>query len=65
MHLCLNVAKSSAVVAGHGPMPAKLQQALLPVVQHSVCSQSDWWGNTVKTSMICAGGDDVSGCHVR
>ncbi|XP_028299404.1 proproteinase E-like isoform X2 [Gouania willdenowi] len=47
----------------HGPMPDKLQQALLPVVEHSVCSQSDWWGITVKNTMICAGGDIVSGCN--
>lgn len=46
-------------------MPDKLQQAPLPVVEHSVCSRSDWWGSFVKTSMICAGGDVVSGCHVR
>lgn len=49
----------------HGPMPDKLQQALLPVVGHGVCSQSDWWGSFVKTTMICAGGDVVSGCNVR
>ncbi|CAL8310408.1 unnamed protein product [Lota lota] len=47
----------------HGPMPERLQQALLPVVEHSVCSRSDWWGGTVKTTMICAGGDAVSGCN--
>ncbi|XP_036971411.1 proproteinase E-like [Acanthopagrus latus] len=47
----------------HGPMPDKLQQALLPVVEHSVCTQSDWWGGTVKSTMVCAGGDVVSGCN--
>lgn len=46
-------------------MPDRLQQALLPVVEHSVCSRSDWWGGFVKTSMICAGGDVLSGCNVR
>lgn len=45
-------------------MPDKLQQALLPVVEHSKCSQSDWWGNIVKTTMVCAGGDIISGCNV-
>lgn len=45
-------------------MPDKLQQALLPVVEHSVCSRSDWWGGTVKSTMVCAGGDVVSGCNV-
>lgn len=46
-------------------MPDRLQQALLPVVEHAVCSRSDWWGSFVKTTMICAGGDVVSGCNVR
>ncbi|KAL7864133.1 hypothetical protein AOLI_G00155530 [Acnodon oligacanthus] len=46
----------------HGPIPDKLQQALLPVVEYSVCSQSDWWGMYVKTTMVCAGGDIRSGC---
>ncbi|KAK6491819.1 proproteinase E-like [Huso huso] len=47
----------------NGPLPSKLQQALLPVVDHSVCSRSDWWGSTVKTTMVCAGGDIKSGCN--
>ncbi|XP_063056340.1 chymotrypsin-like elastase family member 3B [Engraulis encrasicolus] len=47
----------------HGPMPDKLQQALLPVVEHSVCSQKDHWGMVVKPTMICAGGDIKSGCN--
>ncbi|KAK5931435.1 hypothetical protein CgunFtcFv8_027583 [Champsocephalus gunnari] len=47
----------------HGPMPDRLQQALLPVVGHSVCSRSDWWGINVKNTMICAGGGEVSGCN--
>uniref|UniRef100_A0A3B4XVM4 Proproteinase E-like n=1 Tax=Seriola lalandi dorsalis TaxID=1841481 RepID=A0A3B4XVM4_SERLL len=46
-----------------GPIASKLQQALLPVVGHSVCSSSSWWGGTVKTTMICGGGDIRSGCH--
>lgn len=60
----LDVTRLSSVPV-HGPMPDKLQQALLPVVEHGVCSRSDWWGSFVKTTMICAGGDVVSGCHVR
>lgn len=52
-------------VSAHGPMPDRLQQALLPVVEHSVCSRSDWWGINAKSTMICAGGDAVSGCNVR
>ncbi|XP_038570975.1 proproteinase E-like [Micropterus salmoides] len=46
-----------------GPIASKLQQALLPVVGHSVCSSSGWWGSSVKPTMICAGGDIRSGCH--
>ncbi|CAL1579536.1 unnamed protein product [Knipowitschia caucasica] len=46
-----------------GPQATKLQQALLPVVEHSVCSRSDWWGGSAKTTMVCAGGDSESACH--
>uniref|UniRef100_A0A673YZ73 Peptidase S1 domain-containing protein n=1 Tax=Salmo trutta TaxID=8032 RepID=A0A673YZ73_SALTR len=47
-----------------GPAANHLQQALLPVVKHSVCSHSDWWGSSAKTTMICAGGESKSACHV-
>nr|XP_061835810.1 proproteinase E-like [Nerophis lumbriciformis] len=46
-----------------GPRASRLQQALLPVVGHSICSQSDWWGGSAKTTMVCAGGDSKSACH--
>ncbi|KAM9299529.1 chymotrypsin-like elastase family member 2A [Gastrophryne carolinensis] len=47
-----------------GPAPDALQQGLLLVVDYANCSQSDWWGGTVKTNMICAGGDGiVSSCN--
>ncbi|XP_030647118.1 chymotrypsin-like elastase family member 2A [Chanos chanos] len=47
-----------------GPISDTLQQALMPVVDHSTCSKWDWWGSTVKTSMVCAGGDGVvAGCN--
>ncbi|XP_042347963.1 chymotrypsin-C-like [Plectropomus leopardus] len=47
-----------------GPIADILQQALLPVVDHATCSQSDWWGPQVKETMVCAGGDGVvSGCN--
>ncbi|XP_073519330.1 chymotrypsin-like elastase family member 1 [Phyllobates terribilis] len=47
-----------------GSLAAILQQATLPVVSHSTCSLSNWWGSTVKTSMVCAGGDGVkSSCN--
>uniref|UniRef100_A0A8C3SXX3 Peptidase S1 domain-containing protein n=1 Tax=Chelydra serpentina TaxID=8475 RepID=A0A8C3SXX3_CHESE len=42
----------------------RLQQALLPVVDHATCSKWDWWGFRVKETMVCAGGDGVvSGCN--
>ncbi|XP_029380657.1 proproteinase E-like [Echeneis naucrates] len=46
-----------------GPKATTLQQALLPVVDHSVCNQSDWWGSSAKTTMVCAGGESKSACH--
>ncbi|NXE29330.1 CTRC protein, partial [Ardeotis kori] len=48
----------------NGPLADVLQQALLPIVDHEICSQRDWWGSTVRTTMVCAGGDGVaSGCN--
>ncbi|XP_068097792.1 chymotrypsin-like elastase family member 3B isoform X3 [Hyperolius riggenbachi] len=46
-----------------GSLPDVLQQALLPVVDHATCSQRDWWGTSVKTTMVCAGGDTKAGCN--
>ncbi|XP_036723827.1 chymotrypsin-like elastase family member 3B [Balaenoptera musculus] len=46
-----------------GPLPDKLQQALLPVVDYKHCSRRDWWGSSVKKTMVCAGGDIRSGCN--
>ncbi|XP_053560973.1 chymotrypsin-like elastase family member 1 isoform X2 [Bombina bombina] len=47
-----------------GALPSILQQAPLPVVAHATCSTSSYWGSTVKTTMVCAGGDGVrSGCN--
>ncbi|KAI9545048.1 hypothetical protein NQZ68_039776 [Dissostichus eleginoides] len=43
-----------------GPLASKLQQALLPV---RVQQQRLVGGGTVKTTMICGGGDIRSGCH--
>lgn len=52
------------VLAG-GPIADKLQQALMPVADHATCSQLDWWGIAVRTTMVCAGGDGiVAGCNV-
>uniref|UniRef100_A0A7M4FLG0 Chymotrypsin-C-like n=1 Tax=Crocodylus porosus TaxID=8502 RepID=A0A7M4FLG0_CROPO len=48
----------------NGPIADILQQALLPIVDHATCTLPDWWGSTVKTTMVCAGGDGVvSGCN--
>uniref|UniRef100_A0A8C6WG15 pancreatic elastase n=1 Tax=Neogobius melanostomus TaxID=47308 RepID=A0A8C6WG15_9GOBI len=46
-----------------GQPSAKLKQAYLPVVNHNTCSSSGWWGSTVKTNMVCAGGGNESGCQ--
>lgn len=51
--------------AAGGPIAERLQQALMPVVDHATCSQPDWWGIALRTSMVCAGGDGVvAGCNV-
>ncbi|XP_067085510.1 elastase-1-like [Osmerus mordax] len=46
-----------------GQLSAELKQAYLPVVDHKTCTSSGWWGSTVKTSMVCAGGGSLSGCQ--
>jgi len=46
-----------------GSLSAQLKQAYLPLVGHETCSSSDWWGSTVKTSMVCGGGGAESGCN--
>ncbi|XP_071759965.2 elastase-1-like [Centroberyx gerrardi] len=46
-----------------GSMSAQLRQAYLPLVDHNTCTSSGWWGSTVKTSMVCAGGGAESGCN--
>lgn len=53
-----------SVSAAGGQLPNKLQKGLLPVVDYEHCSQRDWWGSTVKETMVCAGGDTVSSCNV-
>ncbi|NXJ83253.1 CTRC protein, partial [Trogon melanurus] len=62
--LCMHRVLCAAVVAANGPLADVLQQALLPVVDYETCSQRAWWGSTVRTTMVCAGGDGVvSGCN--
>nr|XP_046227132.1 elastase-1-like [Scatophagus argus] len=47
-----------------GSVPANLQEAAIPVVEHSVCSQPNWWGSIALKTMVCAGGDGIiSGCQ--
>lgn len=54
-----------SLLAG-GSSAVRLQEVMLPVVDHEICSQNDWWGSQDKVTMICAGGDGVrSGCSVR
>ncbi|XP_006037743.1 chymotrypsin-like elastase family member 2A [Alligator sinensis] len=50
-------------ISTDGPLPSILQEAMMPIVNYATCSRPNWWGNIVKTTMICAGGDGkVSGC---
>ncbi|GCC31494.1 hypothetical protein chiPu_0009952 [Chiloscyllium punctatum] len=46
-----------------GPKPRKMQQALLPVVEHDICSRSDWWATNVMDTMICVGGYSKTACE--
>ncbi|NP_001307331.1 chymotrypsin-like elastase family member 1.2 precursor [Danio rerio] len=47
-----------------GSLSAQLKQAYMPVVDYETCSQKDWWGSSVKETMICAGGTtSMSACH--
>ena len=37
----------------------------MPVADHATCSQSNWWGPALRTTMVCGGGDGVvGGCNV-
>lgn len=63
--MCMMVIDSACVFVAGGPIADKLQQALMPVADYATCSQPDWWGISVRTSMVCAGGDGiVAGCNV-
>lgn len=49
-----------------GSIPSILQEAPIDVVEHKVCSQSNWWGSNALKTMVCAGGDGIiSGCQVQ
>ncbi|XP_037700951.1 chymotrypsin-like elastase family member 1 [Choloepus didactylus] len=48
----------------NGELAQNLQQAYLPSVDYATCSSSSYWGSTVKSTMVCAGGDGArSGCQ--
>ncbi|XP_010187922.1 PREDICTED: chymotrypsin-like elastase family member 2A, partial [Mesitornis unicolor] len=47
------------VVSAGSSSADRLQEVMLPVVDHEICSQDDWWGSDAKATMICAGGDGV------
>ncbi|XP_062453320.1 chymotrypsin-like elastase family member 1 [Rhea pennata] len=48
----------------NGQLSSVLLQAYLPVVAYDICSSSSYWGSTVKSTMVCAGGDGVrAGCQ--
>lgn len=52
-------------LAAGGPLPDRLQEALMPVVDYEHCTQPDWWGSlAIRTTMICAGGAEKAGCNV-
>lgn len=51
--------------SANGPSPDTLRQGRLLIVDYATCSSVGWWGSTIKTSMVCAGGDGVtSSCNV-
>uniref|UniRef100_A0A3Q1FNQ0 Elastase-1-like n=1 Tax=Acanthochromis polyacanthus TaxID=80966 RepID=A0A3Q1FNQ0_9TELE len=47
-----------------GPISNELKQAFLASVDFETCSSPDWLGSDVKTTMVCAGGLEDSGCNV-
>lgn len=70
IYVCLiknnNFCTTSSLFTAMGSVPAILQEAILPVVAHSVCSQPNWWGSIALKTMVCAGGDGVvAGCQVQ
>ncbi|XP_034021941.1 elastase-1-like [Thalassophryne amazonica] len=46
-----------------GSISHQMRQAVLSVVDHKTCISAGWWGSTVKTNMICAGGGKQSACN--
>ncbi|XP_060926115.1 elastase-1-like [Limanda limanda] len=50
-------------ISTDGSMSDRMRYALLPIVDHQTCTSAGWWGSTVKTTMICAGGGAQSACN--
>ncbi|CAN0416139.1 unnamed protein product [Lampetra planeri] len=46
-----------------GPSPDTLQQVKLPFISYAKCSSNEYWGTTVKPSMVCAGDNLHSVCN--
>ncbi|XP_054473549.1 elastase-1-like [Anoplopoma fimbria] len=46
-----------------GSLSAQLKQAYLPLVDYKTCTSADWWGSTVKPTMVCGGGGAEAGCN--
>ncbi len=38
-----------------GSVPTKLQQVRVPLIDHDVCNQTDWYGGDLNNNAICAG----------
>ena len=65
LHHLINFAGWGRTVGG-GNAADTLQQAMLPVAEHSACSRIN--GKLVSVderSMVCAGGQGKGGCQVR
>ena len=51
---------------GGGSAADTLQQAMLPVAEHSACSRVNGrFGRVDEKSMVCAGGQGKGGCQVN
>ncbi|XP_037641226.1 elastase-1-like [Sebastes umbrosus] len=46
-----------------GSLSSELMEAYLPLVDYKICSRHDWWGSSVKTTMVCGGGGYEGGCN--
>ncbi|XP_078476349.1 elastase-1-like isoform X2 [Lampetra planeri] len=57
------VATGWGSVSTNGPSPSTLQQVKLPFISYAKCSSSEYWGTTVKPSMVCAGDKLHSVCN--